>query len=225
MKQVYHGFFIHKHPYSDTNLLLSFYTQSHGLQKFVFRDGRKKTPLLPFGHYEIEATKKNGYDFAFVNNISNHTPFPSSQSHPLKNLIAFFICDVVYQSTPASHADVFTYETLCRTADNLNETSNLFEFPLRFLNQWILTLGICPQPIDSPCAFDIENGLFTKENTGVSLLNLDVITWNHSLLDNGSVDKTGVKPAINLIVKYIRFHIPHFKIEKTLYILQQTLLT
>jgi hypothetical protein len=88
-----------------------------------------------------------------------------------------------------------------------------------------LSLGICPQPVDSPTAFDIENGLFLSDTRTISPANLDVLTWNQSLKNEEIMDKTGVKPAINLIVKYIRFHIPHFKIEKTLYILQQTLLT
>lgn len=225
MKQVYQGFFINKHTYSDTSLLLSFYSQSQGLQKFVFKGGRKKTALLPFGRYEIEATKKNGFDFAFVNNISNHTHYFSTQNHPLKNLIAFFICDVIYQSTPASHTDSVTFETLCIVADDLNEATELYDFPLRFLNKWILSLGICPQPVDSPTAFDIENGLFLSDTRTISPANLDVLTWNQSLKNEEIMDKTGVKPAINLIMKYIRFHIPNFKFEKTLYILQQTLLS
>jgi len=48
MKQLDEAIFIHRTPYSESSLVVTFLTKEYGHQKFFFRGGKKKSiPALP----------------------------------------------------------------------------------------------------------------------------------------------------------------------------------
>jgi len=214
------GFFIHRSPKSDKSQLLSFYSKSHGLIKLSAFSNKKGTVFLPFANYELEYAHSIKFSFGSIK-TAHQLDAKSYHLDPIKNVIRFFICDVVYQTAPGNVSDNLAYGQLSKTHNELIFTDNLSGFPLVFLAQWMMCLGISPAPIHQANRIDLEEGVFMynpkiDRDPGAE-------TWNRLLNGEESIPAELRKRTMDLMLKYMSWHLPNFNVETTRNILHASL--
>ena len=104
MKAVDEGVFLHRTPYSANSLITTFYTREKGLQKFLFKGGKKKGyQLYPLSVSELNFYGREGSDLINLTSAqatSNH----SFQFNPVKSTIAFFIAETIQKCVRMTRA-------------------------------------------------------------------------------------------------------------------------
>ena len=165
MKTSDFGFLLFKTNYSESSLILTFYTQKSGVSNFIYKGAKKKSvPFFVFGHYEIASYKRPESDLGMINSLAIATPYLSSASHPAKMLISFFVSDVLRQTLKEEQADKVMFSFLLSAAQELNETNQLKEFPLEFAAKLTINLGFAPQTLPNATAFNLKTGRFSFDN-------------------------------------------------------------
>jgi DNA repair protein RecO len=223
MKQSDTGILLHRISYSETSLITVFYTQHHGIQKYIFQGGKKKAGnLSPLGIYELTYYRRPDSELGKLNEVQLLEPMHGIFASPIKLVIAFFIADVLHQSLKTDLADEPLFQFLVSSIHTLNEDSNPQFFPATFLLSYIVHLGFSPLIEDKDAHyFDIQQGIFTNSPRNiVSTLQSDaahIIRDYMEGLEIQEVDfKKQTKEIVSILVTYLSFHIPNFKGEKCL---------
>jgi len=210
------GYFIHRRPFSTKAVLLTLFTKEEGASKYLVYPSKKHPPLIPFMYYELEF--KASSQFHSVQRMSLVNTQPHWHTSPQRLAIAYFICDVVYQSSKERNKDALAFEILRRTQTKLQEGNNDFFLPIEFICDWMEALGLLPEPILGATGFNVEEGVFVVDNNAP---NPAASNWNQWLLHKNSNDKAGMKQSFSLMVRYLETHVPNFNVTPTLTILQQ----
>jgi DNA repair protein RecO len=214
MKQSDTGILLHRISYSETSLITVFYTQHHGIQKYIFQGGKKKAGnLSPLGIYELTYYRRPDSELGKLNEVQLLEPMHGIFASPIKLVIAFFIADVLHQSLKTDLADEPLFQFLVSSIHTLNEDSNPQFFPATFLLSYIVHLGFSPLIEDKDAHyFDIQQGIFTNSPRNiVSTLQSDAA---HIIRDY--MEGLQTKEIVSILVTYLSFHIPNFKGEKCL---------
>lgn len=216
MKFVDQGVFLHRLSYSDSSLITTFYTREKGLQKFLFRGGKKKAhSVFPMAISELSFYGRPEAE------LLNLTSVESSFSHsfqfdPVKSAIAFFMAETVRKCVHEGDADEEVFGFLMDYVEELESTNDLKLFPVSFLIGFSDILGF--KPLIENNEFDIFNldaGTFqrvgniaerTRRGPGV-----DIIA---SLLLEGKLpdktDKSSREEALEVMLDYFMIHMPRF---------------
>lgn len=221
MKTTHQGFFLHKYHFNESSSIVIFFTEDLGLQKWVYKGGRKKSALNPFGYYELVCYKRPESDLGLLQSISFIDAHLMTRSSPPKLLVAFFICDVVRQSLHEGSPDQSIFNSLKTFANDLNESENIYLIPVQFLVKWMALLGISPIPILNANALDPANGEFLNDSSSSQHLTTGAFTWNEYLNGKEVVSKQAAKEMLSLMMKYLSFHVPNFNATKITGILHQ----
>ena len=229
MKQLDEAIFIHRTPYSESSLVVTFLTKEYGHQKFFFRGGKKKAyQLYPLSISEIKFySRKEGELW----NVVNADPlFPQKiQFDPVKSTIAFFVADVLNMVLRGTEKDIALYNFVRNTITGLDETEEFNLFPSTFLIGLAKHLGV--QPL-------IEN----KENkwldlkTGVigGVRDTDTISVEGNMVDIVLSTMENKQPFVKLdkkqrtdllgaIINYYKILVPGFSEPSTYEIVQEIL--
>ena len=226
MKNTDNGLLLFKTNYSESSLILTFYTQSSGLSKYIYKGGKKKkTPFLVFGHYEIVSYKRPESDLGMINSLEIATPHLSSASHPAKMLISFFVSDVLRQTLKEEQADQVIFSFLLSAAQELNETNRLKEFPLEFAAKLIILLGFAPQAALNAKAFNLKTGCFSLEMLETEYVRTGPVAKYLNILFSTLVapESDIQKQALGDILLYMRIHLPSFDNTRSLSIIREVL--
>ena len=226
MKNTDNGLLLFKTNYSESSLILTFYTQSSGLSKYIYKGGKKKkTPFLVFGHYEIVSYKRPESDLGMINSLAIATPFLSSASHPAKMLISFFVSDVLRQTLKEEQADQVMFSFLLSAAQELNETNRLKEFPLEFAAKLTINLGFAPQTIPNATAFNLKTGRFSLDNGDDEYMrNGPLAIYLNILFSTLVAPHSDIqKQALGDVLFYMRIHLPSFDNTRSLSIIREIL--
>ncbi|NBU47776.1 MAG: hypothetical protein EBS34_10125 [Flavobacteriales bacterium] len=210
------GFFIHRRAYSTKANILTFFTFEHGTFDFLYFASRKSPALIPFSQYEIEYNEKA--NFRSVVRFSLVHPANNWHANPNKLAIAYFIADVVNQTTQINNQDSSAYHALLLVEALLTKEMDAFYIPFEFLNLWMEVLGILPEAVKQANSFDISEGLFLTETQTVDIA---AITWNEILQKKPVEDKIALKHCFSLMINYMAIHVPNFNVTATLTILKQ----
>ena len=106
MKQSDQGILIHRQNYSESSLLITFFTKKNGLQKFISKGVKKKAGNLnPLGIYEINYYKSPKQDLGNITDIHHTHAFHYDSISPLKNIISFFLADLLKQTLKTESED------------------------------------------------------------------------------------------------------------------------
>ncbi len=228
MKNTDRAILIHRSPYSNSSLITTFYTEQRGLQKFIFKGGKKKAySLFPLAATELTfyGRNKDLLNLTIVDSL-----FPTTfQFNPIKSSIAFFIAEVVQKCVIIEDADTNIFRLLQRYSFELNENDEVQLFPLQFLIDFSDVLGFLP----------------LRENTDAKIFNIDTGRFQYSLSNNlrtfkgESIDllirliekstlpflptKEVRDSAMNVYLNYFSVHIPKFTKLESLDILKEVL--
>lgn len=216
MRSTATGFFIHRRAYSIKAKLLTFYTLEEGSLSFLHYPSKKNPALIPFSKYEIEYDAKASLNS--ILGLSLVDPANHWHTNPQKLAVAYFIADVVNQTTQIKHQDIPAFDVLLRVESILSKDPNNFFIPLQFLNLWMEVLGILPEPLQQANAFDVSEGVFLSKTQG---FDVGAITWNELLQNKCVEDKNALKQCFSLMISYCSMHAPNFNATSTLEILKQ----
>jgi len=225
MKNTDNGLLLFKTNYSESSLIMTFYTQTNGLSKYIYKGGKKKkTPFLVFGHYEISSFKRPESDLGIINSLTIATPYLSTSSHPIKVLISYFISDVLKQTLREEQADQQLFTFLLKLADELNNTINLKPFPLEFLANLIAQLGVSPTTIEHATGFNMEEGVFISSGNGATTKDEKMASYLNELFTTLKAPERNLdKDALEILLSYMRIHLPLFDNSRSISIIRDVI--
>ena len=225
MKNTDNGLLLFKTNYSESSLIMTFYTQTNGLSKYIYKGGKKKkTPFLVFGHYDISSFKRPESDLGIINSLTIATPYLSTSSHPIKVLISYFISDVLKQTLREEQADQQLFTFLLKLADELNNTINLKSFPLEFLANLIAQLGVSPTTIEHATGFNMEEGVFISSGNGATTKDEKMASYLNELFTTLKAPERNLdKDALEILLSYMRIHLPLFDNSRSISIIRDVI--
>ena len=227
MKQVDQGILIHRINYSENSLIITLFTSSNGVQKFISKGVKKKKGnLFPLGIYEIDYYKKPTADLGSITNIAQIKHHFGISNSPIKQIISFFIADLLKQTQKSESKDNNTFNFIIDAIQKLDKTNNISYFLCLFLLEYIHTLGITPyiEEEKSNC-FDLEKGVFTnnKSDSKNIISNKTVESIIDYYNNNELNPNSNFKEMLNICLRYLSYHIPNFNMEKSIDIIREIL--
>ena len=224
MTQTTIGILIGKKNYSESSLILSFYTKENGLVSFIFKGvKKKKIPVFLLGIYEITYFKRLESNLGIIQSMQPAVVLNDIFINPQKIIICFFLVDVLRETLKVEQSDPKIFSFLKTQILKLEIEDNLLLYPIQFLALFIGHLGFSPIiESESPNGFDLKTARFTIEKS-----NLDV-QCVRSLSDlfrenEVKMDKILAKETLKILIDYCKIHLPNFNIEKSLTVIRETL--
>ena len=229
MKKLIQAILLKKINYSETSLVLHFYTLENGFQSFLYPGARKKKTTHPFhalSIVEIECFYRKDSELGKITAINNRYTFQEIPFNPYKSGVAFFVAEVCNQCLKENEKDPATFYFLEGMISSLDQQELIADYPLIFLIQLTKYLGFTPQVIaDQPNCLDCREGEILKgrpphsdyiEDETITLL-ANALT---SAVVNIRVHKTLRRKLLHNLLHYYRFHVEGFKTPKSLNVLE-----
>lgn len=227
MKIVDEGILLRKINHSETSLITTIYTQKHGTQIFYFQGGKKKASVLfPLSHLELVYYHRADSE---MNKLTQAVTIQASEIpfHPIKATVAYFIADVLFQSLKTNQADEFLFQFIVKQITAINQQENLSVFPLTFLIQLSMFLGIEPQIEDEDAQFfDLQEGEIKQQKSNSTTMqhgkHIQLIASLY-LQNKSEYNFSHQREAFQVMLKYYEIHVPGFNVNKSLQILKDIL--
>lgn len=229
MKQLDEAIFIHRIPYSESSLIVTFLTKEHGYHKFLFKGGKKKShQLYPLSVSEIEFYARKESDLW---NVTSAEPVfvQNIQFDPVKSTIAFFIADVLNMVLRGTEKDISLFNFVRDSIQQLNEEEELGLFPSLFLIGLTKQLGVQPL-IEYPENkwLDLKAGSIGgyREIDTVSIEGAPVEVIIDKLQDHQlsiELNKIQRQELLRVMLDYYKIHVPGFKEPGTYEIIREIL--
>jgi len=231
MKSVQTGILLRKLNYSETSLILHFYTLEEGFKPFLFQGGKKKKGniLHPLSIVEIESYQRPDSELGKISSISPQPVLQSIPMHPVKGGLAFFLTELIAQCLKSSDSDQRMFRFLIEEIKWLDATKEITNYPIWFLLKFADLLGFSPHVLgEKPIYFDLEEGELTLyKPKGHVFIEDDTIPILVELLNQQKpefmlykIHKTIRKRLINNLIDYFKQHISNFKTPKSLEVMQ-----
>lgn len=235
MKNTDKAILLNRISYSESSLILTFYTFNNGIQKFIFQGGKKKAhQLFPLAISEITFYKRPDSDLGKLTSsesqqILNELPF-----NPIKSTIAFFIAEILIKCLKTEEPEFELFEFLERKIVQLDKSTEYLHFPIQFLIDFSELLGIYPNKIEENGSyFNIMEGLLVNhkpigdifyEGEAVELISSMLEKEKNLLMINKSSKETR-ENALNIMLHYYQLHIPKFNKINSLDVIKEILYT
>lgn len=222
------GIVIHRITYSDSSLILTLYLRNEGIQKFLYKGGKKKAAFLyPMSPVEVVYYKRPESDLRLVNQFERTNQSHLSNFHPIQSSIAFFMADVLKSCLKTDQKDDELFRFLLTKIDQLENSDNLGLFPILFLAELTVHLGIEPILEEGYKFFDIPEGRFTNEiQYGSKVYSGEAVDALYKIF-NGEPkleeSRSLRKEVMDLLLHYYRHHISGFNVDRTLDVVSETL--
>lgn len=219
MKENDVGIFLQRTAFSESSVIVSYFTRNHGFQKYIFRGAKKKSSqLFPLNIQELIYYRRPESDLGNLNSAEStmevqHIPFD-----PIRSGIAYFLAEVLQKCLTHTEKDIPLFSFLHQQIELLDKSDDLSLFPSRFLLNLTFHLGIEPHVLDENSnTFNLADGEFHQYHTAdpncsepaalviLGLLQGKIPEINHTLR----------KEVLNALIVYYRFHIDHFGNLKT----------
>jgi len=222
MKSIVEGILIKRTNYSETSLIVTFYTQSDGLESYLFQGGKKKkgNSLQPLGLFEISTFKRPESDFGKISAIQSNFTFQSIPFHPVKSGLAFFIAELIEKCLRSQGSDPRIFRFLASEIIWLDEHGGLANYPIWFLLRFSTFLGFNPQVIGRPSRyFEMQEGELTSyQPAGHAYVSDQSLLWIPQALSLEKEDFLQLKIPkqerlilTNHLLTYYSHHIEYFK--------------
>lgn len=222
------GIFLNRSSYSSSSLIVTCYTFKKGLQRFIFKGGKKKAQnLFPMSHVELTYYGRNP---ELLNLTNAESVIPQSfQFHPVRSSIAFFMAEVILKCVHNGDNDEVLFRFFTNYSSVLNEQESLQILPLKFMIDLSEKLGFKPlNDVQETSVFNLDSGIFqhthsTLERTfsgnGVRLI--------MELLDKNTLEDVPTKEAreeaLTIYLNYFSIHSPRFQKLESYEILKEVL--
>lgn len=229
MKQSDNAIFLHRITYSETSLIATFYTQHHGIQKFMFQGGKKKgTSLFPLSLCEITFYKRPDSELGKLTEARSSEILIELFSNPMKATLAFFMADVIKQCLQTDQSDPQVFQFLSRSIHALDKAEDLSYISTEFLIGFSEQLGIEPHLQEKNCTyFHLQDGDFSDfDRLGELVATGAGVEFIQTLLRGStsiSESKQTKKEAFEIMLNYFKLHIPRFNVDQSLAIIHDVL--
>lgn len=223
------GVFLYRSVYSDSSLIAWFYTRENGLQKFLFRGGKKKSNgLFPMSVNELSYYGHKNSDLLNLTSAESAIPF-TFQFNPISSSIAFFAVECIKKSVHLGDKDEELFQFLVSFANDLENEENLSFLPLNFLIELSDILGFKPNFEEEDARnFNLDEGLFqTTFNSHQRIVNGPAIDLIAEIIKGSTattiIPKKIREDALNVLLEYFKIHVPKFETLKSFEIVKEVL--
>ena len=211
------GVFLHRSVYSESSLIVWFFTRENGLQKFLFRGGKKKAhSLFPMAVCELSFYGHKNSDLLSLTSVESAQP-STFQFNPICSTIAFFCVECAKKCMHQGDKDEAVFQFLANFSNCIENTENKGILPLQFLVDFSEILGFKPYSENNTATFfNLDAGVFqTSTNaheriltgTGVELI-INLASDQDTSL---SATKQTREKALTIMLEYYKIHIPRFE--------------
>jgi len=225
------GILLDKTAYSESSLVLHFYTLERGFQSFIFKGGlKKKKALNQLGLYEVSFFKRPESDLGIIAQLDFAWAPHALFERPQKVLLVFFISDILQQTLRHQGPDPKLFYFIRDQLIDLETSQHERKFPTQFLAQYLMLLGYAPLLEEAQTAvFDLQKGSFCAASQGgasciqdpqmVAFLKSQF--WPYLTEEQNS--STMYRHGLRILIEYAQVHLQGFDLQKTMEILHDTL--
>ncbi len=210
------GIFLHRSVYSESSLIVWFFTRENGLQKFLFRGGKKKAhSLFPMAVCELSFYGHKNSDLLNLTLVEIAQP-STFQFNPICSTIAFFCVECAKKCMHQGDKDEAVFQFLAHFSNCIETEENKGILPLQFLIDFSETLGFKPYfESDKAIYFNLDAGVFqTSTNAHERILMGQGVNLIADLIKHGEVSERATKntreEALDIMLEYYKIHIPRF---------------
>jgi DNA repair protein RecO (recombination protein O) len=219
MKENDVGIFLQRTSYSESSVIVSYFTRKHGFQKFIFRGAKKKaTHLFPLNIQEIVYYQRPESDLGNLSSVESTMEVQNIPFDPIRSSVAYFLAEVLQKCLTHTEKDIHLFSFLHQQIELLDKNENLSLFPSNFLVQLTFHLGIEPHVLDKDSnTFNLADGEFHQHHTPDPNCSHEASQVILALLkgENPKVNNVLRKEVLNALILYYKFHIDHFGNLKT----------
>jgi len=215
--------------YSESSLIITYYTLQNGIQKFLFQGGKKKANnLFPLSISEITFYNRPESTLGKVTasetiTILNEIPFD-----PVKSTIAFFLAEVLSKCLQTEESEHLLFQFLENKIYELDRSQDVTIFPIQFLIDFSEFLGIQPHIVDNNGTyFNLMEGTISNHKPDGDIFAVGDTTMlvRYCILKNTQIEHTNKlrSETLDVLIQYFQLHIPQFKTLKTLDVIREVL--
>lgn len=226
------GILLDKTAYSESSLVLHFYTLEKGYQSYLFKGALKKRKALnQLGLYELSFFKRPESDLGIINQLDFAWTPQALFERPQKVLLVFFVVDILQQTLRHQGPDPTLFYFLRDQLIALETSTSERKFPTQFLAQYLMLLGYAPLvEAEEAAIFDLQKGSFCHPSQGGASCIQDpalvaFLKAQFWPITNQAEDQSSVryKNGLRILIEYAQIHLHGFDLQKTLEILHDTL--
>lgn len=210
------GVFLYRSVYSDSSLIVWFYTRENGLQKFLFRGGKKKAHgLFPMSVCELSYYGNKHSDLLNLTSVESAIPF-TFQFNPISSTIAFFAVECIKKTQHQGDRDEEVFQFLVNFANLIESEENKGILPLLFLIDLSEVLGFKPHlSEENAIYFNLDAGVFqTTMSSHERTVKGPAIDLIIALVCGEEMNELSSKQlreeALNTMLDYFKIHVPRF---------------
>ncbi len=232
MKQTDSGIFLHRLSYSESSLIVRFYTLEHGTQSFMFKGAKKKKGLnlMPLSTYELTYYGTTGSLLQLTSAESEYLSLHTQYDIP-KTSIAFFMAELLDQCLRDTPKDVTLFNFIQAEINWLDATSEYTNYPIWFLLEASKHLGFYPNLEGNHNTFNLAEGMVGLPYnalptivTGDAIAVLrDALQDTKEMFLSRAIQKATRQELLNHLLTFFNYHQQNFRGLKSLEILQEVL--
>ncbi|SFT84267.1 DNA replication and repair protein RecO [Lishizhenia tianjinensis] len=235
MKKNLTGILLKKTDYSETSLILKFFTLEEGIQDFIFQGAKKKNAniLFPLSISEITCYKRNDSSLGKISAIQAEYNFQDLCMHPVKSSLLFFMAEVATKSIIQEVKDPSFFHFIKDEMLWLNTSDEYTNYPLYFLLEFSKLLGFYPESEHEQAAyFDVEEGkICTFKPQGHKYIYDESIAYLNAMLRQKEkinqlaleIPKRERKQLLQHLISYFSYHLDNFNQLKTIKVIEAVL--
>jgi DNA repair protein RecO (recombination protein O) len=231
------GIVLHTVPYNDKYSIIHVYTEFFGRVSYLAarKRGRKTmTPhalFLPLSVIEMEVEHLNTREIQRIREMKACYPLTDIPAHPVKNMVALFLAEILYRAVRTKEPDSRLFEYLYESIRWLELTEQgVANFHLVFLIHLVRYLGVYPnvESYRTGYFFDMMNGEFIIQrpehryhlDEAESLIFYRLLRMNYVNMAVYAFSRHDRLQIIHRILEYYQLHLSDFPEIKSLPILQ-----
>lgn len=226
MKQTDEVIVLHRISYSETSLIVTVYSRSNGIQKFIFQGGKKRnSAVFPLSICEATYYKRLDSELGKLTSLQSIVNLNGVISNPIKSTIAYFMADVLRQTLQTNQSETALFDFLKAQIEQLNNTDSLSIFPIVFLVNYTKHIGIMPDLNENPSYFNLIDGEFHSELRIGELVVEGVVCQQLYLLFSGETcgPEADKNELLDTLLRYYTIHSPRFNVSASIEIIKEVL--
>lgn len=209
--------------YGDTSIVVSLFTESHGVQSFLVKGAKRPKAKLPANFFQplqlleiVMKFKENG-NLQTLMECKLAPPYLSIPYDLSKTAVVLFLNEVLFKVLRHQHPDIPLFQFMFHALSWLDSVEHMpADFHLYFMVRLTRFLGFQPQPYRTKDRFfDLKNGVFSTyppphpmmlEEPQVSLL-AQFTTIQLDELGQLKLTRSERKELLTKILEYYRLHV------------------
>lgn len=222
--------------YSEADLIVKCFTESHGLKSYLLRNILKSkkgklraSQFQVLTQLEIVASHREKNTLENIREAKTIFPYQTLQTDIYKSSLVFFLAEVLRNSIQEEEENKPLYLFLEESFKWLDHATDIANFHLLFLVKLSRFLGFYPHDSKEnlPC-FNLLEGVFQKEETNKYCLETEHSNLLKTLLNiefegisSLKLNQTKRVKFLEVVLIYYEFHLENFRKPKSLEVLNQ----